>query len=406
MLMKKIFTLIAMAVMAMGVNAQTYNLGGLAVADFTLGDGFVAGSDWTDADGGYGEVGKGYATISYTKQDKTNWSDLVLTGKPIVFQYKNSSTKDQFYRLLGNFFYANGKPSRIKVTGLTAGQVVTFKAAGKNDTGCVFAAVDNCTADANNPTAAVGKQTNVENFVDFKFVVTANGDITIEETSAGYHLASITVSTGEGGEQGGGEQGGGEQSTAAINYPTSQDGITLNAAADAAQVAFATVKIHENADAVNCIKFGKSYKYAESDEYYYATLEIEGGFKSGDVITIAGAYNNADEKNAAIAFHSDPASTDPLWLTENFINGRTSASEPVEQTYTLTADAEKLYFGRSGNTGTCVTLLKVARGGATGISEKLNVKITDGAVYNLAGQKVGNDFKGIVIKNGKKMLQK
>ena len=30
----------------------------------------------------------------------------------------------------------------------------------------------------------------------------------------------------------------------------------------------------------------------------------------------------------------------------------------------------------------------------------------DGAVYNLAGQKVGNDFKGIVIKNGKKMLQK
>ena len=403
--MKKIFTLIAMAVMAMSVNAQTYNLAGLAVEDFTLGDAFVAGNDWTDADGGYGEEGKAYKTISYTKQDKTNWSDLVLTGKPIVFQYKNSSTKNQFYRLLGNFFYANGKPSRIKVTGLTAGQVVTLKAAGKNADGCMFAAVDNCTADASNPASAVGKETNVENFVDFKFIVTANGDITIEENTAGYHLASITVSSDEGGEQGGGEQGGGEQSTAAINYPTSQDGITLNAAADAAQVAFATVKIHENTDAVNCIKFGKSYVYAESGEYYYATLEIEGGFKSGDVITIAGAYNNAEEKNAAIAFRSDPASTDPLWLTENFINGRTSASEPVEQTYTLAADAEKLYFGRSGNTGTCVTLLKVTRG-ATGISEKLNVKIADGVVFNLAGQKVGNDFKGIVIKDGKKMLQK
>ena len=35
MLMKKIFTLIAMAVMAMSVNAQTYNLAGLAVEDFT-----------------------------------------------------------------------------------------------------------------------------------------------------------------------------------------------------------------------------------------------------------------------------------------------------------------------------------------------------------------------------------
>ena len=175
---------------------------------------------------------------------------------------------------------------------------------------------------------------------------------------------------------------------------------------DASQVAFATVKIHNNADAVNCIKFGKSYKYAESDEYYYAQIEIEGGFKSGDVITIAGAYNNADEKNAAVACRSDPTSTEALWTTENFINGKTSESDPVEQTYSLTEAAEKLYFGRSGNTGTCVTLLKITRGGATGINEMLNVKINDDAVYNLAGQKVAKDFKGIVIKNGKKILQK
>ena len=400
MLMKKIFTLIAMAVVAMGVNAQTYNLGGLTVSDFTLGDAFEVGADWTDSDGGYGEAGKAYATISYTKKDKSNWSDLLLTGKPIVFQYKNSGAKAQFYRLLDNFFYANGKPSRIKVTGLKAGQQVTFKAAGKNDDGCMFAAVDNCTADANNPSSAVGKQVNVENFADFKFIVTADGDITIEENNAGYHLASITVSEGEGGGQ-----GGDDQPADAINYPASKDGITLNTT-DASQVAFATVKIHNNADAVNCIKFGKSYKYAESDEYYYAQIEIEGGFKSGDVITIAGAYNNADEKNAAVAFRSDPTSTEALWTTENFINGKTSESDPVEQTYTLTEAAEKLYFGRSGNTGTCVTLLKITRGGATGINEMLNVKINDGAVYNLAGQKVAKDFKGIVIKNGKKILQK
>ncbi len=29
-----------------------------------------------------------------------------------------------------------------------------------------------------------------------------------------------------------------------------------------------------------------------------------------------------------------------------------------------------------------------------------------GAAYNLAGQKVGNDFKGVVVKDGKKMIQK
>jgi hypothetical protein len=30
----------------------------------------------------------------------------------------------------------------------------------------------------------------------------------------------------------------------------------------------------------------------------------------------------------------------------------------------------------------------------------------DGAIYNLAGQKVGKDYKGLVIMNGKKFVQK
>jgi hypothetical protein len=42
----------------------------------------------------------------------------------------------------------------------------------------------------------------------------------------------------------------------------------------------------------------------------------------------------------------------------------------------------------------------------TAIQTVKAAQATDGAVYNLAGQKVGNDFKGIVIKDGKKMLQK
>ncbi|MBQ8988276.1 MAG: hypothetical protein IJ067_01120, partial [Prevotella sp.] len=46
-------------------------------------------------------------------------------------------------------------------------------------------------------------------------------------------------------------------------------------------------------------------------------------------------------------------------------------------------------------------------GGATGIqSAKVITVTTDGAVYNLAGQKVGASYKGIVIKDGKKFFQK
>ena len=397
--MKKIFTLIAGVLLAVGVNAQTtYNLGGKAVADFDLGDGFADGGTWVDEGGSYGAANTAYATISYTKKDKNSWSDLKLNGTPVVFQFKNSGEKKQFYRLFDNFFYANGKQSRITVTGLSAGQTVTFVAAGKNADGCLFAAIDNCTADAANPTSAVAKETDVANFANFKFAVTADGSITVEEQSAGFHLASIIV---EG-------EGGGETDpvqTAAINYPTTKDGITLNTT-DADQVLYATVKIHENTDAIDCIKFGKSYKYAADTEYYYATLTVDGGFKAGDVITIAGAYNNADTKNAAIAFRSDPASAEPLWKTEDFINGRTSADEPVKQTYTLTEDAEALYIGRAGNTGTCVTLLKVTRDTETGIVElPVSIKAND-AIYNMQGQRVDANYRGVVIKNGKKTIQK
>ena len=35
-----------------------------------------------------------------------------------------------------------------------------------------------------------------------------------------------------------------------------------------------------------------------------------------------------------------------------------------------------------------------------------NKMINNGAIYNLAGQKVGKDYKGIVIQNGRKFIQK
>lgn len=44
---------------------------------------------------------------------------------------------------------------------------------------------------------------------------------------------------------------------------------------------------------------------------------------------------------------------------------------------------------------------------ATGISKVENLKVAqDGKCFNLAGQQVGKNYKGIVIKNGKKMVVK
>ena len=44
-------------------------------------------------------------------------------------------------------------------------------------------------------------------------------------------------------------------------------------------------------------------------------------------------------------------------------------------------------------------------GGSTGISTVKTVRVDDGAIYNLAGQKVDKNYKGVVIMNGK-MIQK
>lgn len=44
-------------------------------------------------------------------------------------------------------------------------------------------------------------------------------------------------------------------------------------------------------------------------------------------------------------------------------------------------------------------------GPATGIRD-INSDVAVGAMYNLSGQLVGDDYKGVVILNGKKMLRK
>ena len=124
-----------------------------------------------------------------------------------------------------------------------------------------------------------------------------------------------------------------------------------------------TVKIHTNTDELNCLKFAKSYVYA--DGKYVAIKPAEGGFKAGDEVSMSVVFSNSDETKYCMLdiyaadgdtrlFRSDSAST---------INGRLSAADPVVQTYTLEADQDSLLLGRYGNTTMCVTLLKVVRAG-------------------------------------------
>jgi hypothetical protein len=175
----------------------------------------------------------------------------------------------------------------------------------------------------------------------------------------------------------------GVQAETLINYPTAKDGIAVSGT-----TTFDAVKIKTNSTSVSGIKFANSYTTSEALNENYAKLTVEGGFKAGDVVSIAGAFNNSDDtKKSAVDLFTvgaDNAIT-VVFTTQQFINGRTSDADPTVETYTLEADADALYVGRNGNTGTIVTLLKVVRGGTTAI-ENIQVQQPNGVVYNRAGQ--------------------
>jgi hypothetical protein len=57
-------------------------------------------------------------------------------------------------------------------------------------------------------------------------------------------------------------------------------------------------------------------------------------------------------------------------------------------------------------TGDRYTPKKIYFGGSTGINAVKNVKVESNIIFNLAGQKVDANYKGMVIMNGKKFMQK
>lgn len=196
--------------------------------------------------------------------------------------------------------------------------------------------------------------------------------------------------------------------TTLIDYPTSQSGITLHDAEG--QISFATVKIHNNKDAVSCIKIGKSFSANNLVVDNFVELTTEGGFKKGDVITIAGVFNNADDsKKAAVAFFTGEVGEKgkTYYTTKQFVNSRNTADDPAEEQITLTEDMPSVKFGRNGNTSACVVKVTVVRGGtSTGISNIIAAAAKkNGKTYNMAGQEVSSSAKGIVIKNGKKYVK-
>ena len=211
---------------------------------------------------------------------------------------------------------------------------------------------------------------------DANKTLTVDGDYTfigIRSKQSAQYIDKITIVWEAEGGNGGGNA---TEAKTLIDYPTSKDGVSINGT-----TVEGTVKLHLNKDAVDCLSLKNGYVTDGEINGNYIKLTTDGGFKSGDVVTIAGAINNADEtkRATAVLFSSEDGKiANVINKFADFINSRLVESEPVEESFTLTADYADLYLGRDGGTAANLTLIKVVRaaGGSNGGSDAKGIELS------------------------------
>ncbi len=112
--------------------------------------------------------------------------------------------------------------------------------------------------------------------------------------------------------------------------------------------------------------------------------------KAGDVVKIQIASANNSEARTFTITNGDKTSVTT-----------TTDGKKTEETITVSADGD-LVLQQSK----AINVYTITVSSATGIQEIPVKVINNGAIYNLAGQRVNENYKGIVIKNGKKYIQK
>jgi len=185
---------------------------------------------------------------------------------------------------------------------------------------------------------------------------------------------------------------------ALIDYPTDKTGATIEGT-----TAETNVKIHENKDEVPCLQLKNGY--TTSDGIMNGNdikLAVDGGFKKGDVVTIAGAINNSDatKRATAVLFSADSDKKPTVLKTfSDFINGRLVKDDPKEESFTLEEDYDVLYLGRDGGTAASLTLIKVTR--EEPAEEDPDENLTFAAYTSLTSLDFNSAVNGAVSRGGR-----
>ena len=148
-------------------------------------------------------------------------------------------------------------------------------------------------------------------------------------------------------------------------------------------------------------------------------ITLDNALEKGDVITVTG-YKNKNEDGKLVSLFIKFEKGEPYfndeetWVNicdENGTDFDNDGNTPNTNTYTVAEDAagsKTIKLSRSkASTNLYITSFVITRGGSTGIENTIvKPAIENGIRYNLAGQRVDENYKGVVIMNGKKYVVK
>ena len=119
------------------------------------------------------------------------------------------------------------------------------------------------------------------------------------------------------------------------------------------------------------------------------------GVKAGSKITVElESHKPADGRGIGLYKNS--------YAAENLIGEQFKPTAKEAKTWEIAEDCDVVVWNTSG----CHIYTLKVEAGSTGISTVKAQKTQNNVIYNLAGQKVDNSYKGVVIVNGKKFMQK
>lgn len=146
-----------------------------------------------------------------------------------------------------------------------------------------------------------------------------------------------------------------------------------------------------------------AYKAVTGSKFYIGTsscffkIDLDTPLKTGDVITF---YDMLATSNGLNGVYVGTSSTDKTYSTTTDVFGTVTYSVPAGLNGVST-----IYINRVQGKGTYFSKLTIDHMIDPSSVSTINVS-KDDAMFNIYGMRVGNDYKGIVIKNGKKYLIK